>query len=116
MNGLGLTLKNGGSKSSNNHILHQNSFVHVEFDRRNIVNPIMLLVYFITQSSAQFDKGVNNLSLVTRDLNKNSEHVDKQVVLTHEKEFIVTMEIAGKEITPNTPTWLFRIKRWLKTI
>ncbi|KAH0662443.1 hypothetical protein KY284_027374 [Solanum tuberosum] len=31
------------------------------------------------------------------------EHVDQQVVLTHEKEFIVTEDIAGKEISANTP-------------
>jgi len=43
------------------------------------------------------------LGLVPRDLNKNREHVDQQVVLTHENEFIVTEEIAGKEISPNTP-------------
>ncbi|KAH0724883.1 hypothetical protein KY284_000748 [Solanum tuberosum] len=60
--------------------------------------------YLHTQNSAQFDKDVNNLDLVTRDLNKiNREHVDQQVVLTHENEFIVTEEIAGKEISPNTP-------------
>ncbi|KAH0749169.1 hypothetical protein KY290_028401 [Solanum tuberosum] len=56
-----------------------------------------------TLNSAQFDKDVNNLGLVPRDLNKNREHVDQQVVLTHENEFIVTEEIAGKEISPNTP-------------
>ncbi|KAH0730610.1 hypothetical protein KY285_001521 [Solanum tuberosum] len=59
--------------------------------------------YTYTQNSAQFDKDVNNLGLVPRDLNKNREHVDQQVVLTHENEFIVTEEIAGKEISPNTP-------------
>ncbi|KAH0742898.1 hypothetical protein KY290_030891 [Solanum tuberosum] len=31
------------------------------------------------------------------------EHVDQQVVLTHENEFIVTEGIAGKEISPSTP-------------
>ncbi|KAH0749170.1 hypothetical protein KY290_028402 [Solanum tuberosum] len=56
-----------------------------------------------TQNSAQFDKDVNNLGLVPRDLNNNREHVDQHVVLTHENEFIVTEEIAGKEISPNTP-------------
>ncbi|KAG5601508.1 hypothetical protein H5410_032878 [Solanum commersonii] len=56
-----------------------------------------------TQNSAQFDKDINNLGLVPRDLNKNREHVDQQVVLTHENEFIVIEEIVGKEISPNTP-------------
>ncbi|KAH0729514.1 hypothetical protein KY290_000635 [Solanum tuberosum] len=31
------------------------------------------------------------------------EHVDQQVGLTHENEFIIIEEIAGKEISPNTP-------------
>ncbi|KAG5604616.1 hypothetical protein H5410_026108 [Solanum commersonii] len=35
-----------------------------------------------TQNSVQFDKDVYNLGLVIRDLNKNREHVDQQVVLT----------------------------------
>lgn len=38
-----------------------------------------------TQNSVQSDKDVYNLGLVIRDLNKNREHVDQQVVLTHEK-------------------------------
>ncbi|KAG5571684.1 hypothetical protein H5410_061450 [Solanum commersonii] len=56
-----------------------------------------------TQNSTQFDKDANNLSRVPRDFNKNREHLDQQVVLTHENEFIVIEEIAGKEISPNTP-------------
>ncbi|WMV36933.1 hypothetical protein MTR67_030318 [Solanum verrucosum] len=49
-----------------------------------------------TQNSTQFDKDVNNSDLVPRDLNKNRVHVDQQVVLTYENEFIVTEGIAGK--------------------
>uniref|UniRef100_M1DIQ5 Uncharacterized protein n=1 Tax=Solanum tuberosum TaxID=4113 RepID=M1DIQ5_SOLTU len=107
--------KNGVSKSSNNQILHQKNSIEVELDRSNII--IECTQFDVLQdenigqqerihahtNSAQFDKDVNNLGLDPRDLNKNREHVEQQVVLTHENEFIVTEEIAGKEIGPNTP-------------
>ncbi|KAG5601494.1 hypothetical protein H5410_032864 [Solanum commersonii] len=69
-----------------------------------------------TQNSTQFDKDVNNLGLVPRDLNKNREHGDQQVVLTHENEFIVTKEIAGKEISPNTPIMETSASKWANLV
>uniref|UniRef100_M1A3I6 Uncharacterized protein n=1 Tax=Solanum tuberosum TaxID=4113 RepID=M1A3I6_SOLTU len=34
----------------------------------------------------------------------HDEHTNQQALVTHEKEFIVTEKINGKEINPNTPT------------
>uniref|UniRef100_M1BUT4 Uncharacterized protein n=1 Tax=Solanum tuberosum TaxID=4113 RepID=M1BUT4_SOLTU len=107
MNGLWSHIKNGVSKSSNNQILYQNNCTEVELDRSNIViecksQPVTGVLQH-TQNSTQFDKDINNSDLVPRDLNKNREHVNQQVALTYENEFIVTQGIAGKEISPNTP-------------
>ncbi|WMV20098.1 hypothetical protein MTR67_013483 [Solanum verrucosum] len=91
--------KKGVSKSSNNQILHQNNSTEVELDESNIVIECTQFDLLRDENVGSkkgymFDKDVNNLGLVSRDLNKNRDHVDQQVVLTHENEFIVTEGIS----------------------
>ncbi|KAH0706005.1 hypothetical protein KY285_010537 [Solanum tuberosum] len=94
--------------NSNNEENLENKGKSIEATRRGVGKDGVLgspnVVVAKQDNSIAFDKDVNNLSLVPRDLNKNREHVDQQVLLTHENEFIVTEEIAGKEISPNTPS------------
>ncbi|KAG5572848.1 hypothetical protein H5410_062614 [Solanum commersonii] len=108
------------SKSSNNHILHQNNSLQVELDRSNSVVECTQFdvlrdenfgqyegLHGTTELSAEFG---NNLDLEkqieqTGKLKErcHDDHTDQQSLVTHEKESIVTEEIDGKEINPNTP-------------
>ncbi|KAH0749168.1 hypothetical protein KY290_028400 [Solanum tuberosum] len=77
-----------------------NEWTLVELDRSNIVIECTPFDMLRDENIGQQER---IHGLVPRDLNKNREHVDEQVVLTHENEFIITEDITGKETSPNTP-------------
>ncbi|KAH0719734.1 hypothetical protein KY290_004647 [Solanum tuberosum] len=110
-----------GSKSSNNHILHQKDSTHVEFDRSNSVVECTQFVVLRDEKFGQYEGLHVRDELVseyenTLDFDKqieqtgklkqccHDEHTNQQALVTHEKEFIVTKKIDGKEINLNTPT------------
>ncbi|KAG5601430.1 hypothetical protein H5410_032800 [Solanum commersonii] len=109
------------SKSSNNNILHQKDFTHVEFDRSNSVIECTQFDVLRDEKFGQYEGLHVTDELVaesgnTLDFDKqieetgklkqctHDEHTNQQALVTHEKEFIVTEKIDGKEINLNTPT------------
>lgn len=110
-----------GPTSSNNHILHQNNSTHVEFDMSNSVVECTQFDVLRDEKFGQYEglHVTDELSAEsgnTLDLDKqieqigqlkqccHDEHTNQQALVTHEKEFIATEKIDGKEINLNTPT------------
>ncbi|KAH0640619.1 hypothetical protein KY285_037205 [Solanum tuberosum] len=106
--------------SSNNHILHQNNSLQVELDKSISVVECTQFDVLRDENFGKYEglHGMTELSAEsgnTLDLEKQIEqtgklkerchddHTDQQALVTHEKESIVTEEIDGKEINPNTP-------------
>ncbi|KAG5619855.1 hypothetical protein H5410_005073 [Solanum commersonii] len=76
-NGLWSNKNNGGSKSSCNQIFHQKVLQRLSLIEASLQIPTCYLCTEAhTQSSVHFEKDINNLGFVTRDLNKNRKHVN----------------------------------------
>ncbi|KAK4712371.1 hypothetical protein R3W88_006884 [Solanum pinnatisectum] len=117
---LVLHKKKVDSKSSNNHMLHQKNSTQVELDRSIIIIECTQFDVLRNENFGQYEglHGTAELSIEsgnTLDLEKQIEqmgnlkkcchddHTNQQALVTHENESIVTKEIDGKEINPNTP-------------